>query len=411
MDTETVKRKVTLPKAAQAPIVYATLMLALMGQMLLNPLIAPLARELGMKEWHMGAAISLAAIMLALTSPFWGKASQRHGAKKILLISMTIAMLALACVATISGLGMRGIWVGPSMVIAFLIARGVIYGSAISAVSPTVQTHLVTHTEDEPQRVKAVGGIGASTTISMVLGTVLGGVLAATGGLMLPLIAMPLMMLFGIIVLAVLFQPEDTLAAPARPTTISYFDPRVFPFLISGLMIYLMFASISTLLGFIIQDRFSLPSEQTVSVTAIYMVLMSIMLVFAQAGLAAKLGWNSVQLLRRGLLLTLIGVALFLPGHSYILFGLATVLFGLEVGLAVPGYTAGPTMELSPQEQGSLAGLVNSNNGIAFAVAPVSATALYGVHPLLPLSVTIGLLAVASLLSFSHPKLRELAKR
>lgn len=64
-----------------------------------------------------------------------------------------------------------------------------------------------THTEDEPQRVKAVGGIGASTTISMVLGTVLGGVLAATGGLMLPLIAMPLMMLFGIIVL---YRPLST---------------------------------------------------------------------------------------------------------------------------------------------------------------------------------------------------------
>ncbi|WP_168581440.1 MFS transporter [Gephyromycinifex aptenodytis] len=402
--------QVRLPPGAQAPVLYATLMLAFMGQMLLNPLIAPLSREMGMKEWHMGATISIAAVMLALTSPYWGKASQRHGAKRTLVTAMGIAMTALFGVVCIAYLGMNGIWVGSSMVIGFMVARGLVYGSAISAVSPTVQTHLVTHTDTEAQRVKAVGGIGAVTGLSSILGAFIGGALAAIGGLMLPLIVMPFLMLIGIVVLAVRFTSEGSLRVDEQPLTVSYRDPRAFPFLISGLLMYIVFSSLATLTGFILQDRFALSPEGTAGVTALYMVMMSVMLIAAQAVFAPKLGWNSVQLLRRGLLIAAVAMVLFIPSHSFVLFGVAISLFGLGTGLAMPGYNAGPTMELSRQEQGSLAGLINSNNGAAFAVAPIGSTALYGLHPTLPLVVCVVLLVLVVAFAYTNPKLQTVAK-
>lgn len=50
--------------APQTKLVLATVMLAYMGQMMLNPIIAPLSRAMGMAEWQIGATISLAAIAL-----------------------------------------------------------------------------------------------------------------------------------------------------------------------------------------------------------------------------------------------------------------------------------------------------------------------------------------------------------
>lgn len=49
---------------AQVGVILLTVFLAYMGQMVLNPIIAPLSRGMGLKEWHIGAAVSLAAVTL-----------------------------------------------------------------------------------------------------------------------------------------------------------------------------------------------------------------------------------------------------------------------------------------------------------------------------------------------------------
>lgn len=56
---------------------FLAVLLAYMGQMILNPIIAPLSREIGLQEWHIGATISLAAIVLSLSSTTWGRVSLR----------------------------------------------------------------------------------------------------------------------------------------------------------------------------------------------------------------------------------------------------------------------------------------------------------------------------------------------
>ncbi|WP_222842254.1 MFS transporter [Boudabousia marimammalium] len=405
------KEWVTLPKSTQAPIVYLVVLLAFMGQMLLSPIIAPLSRELGMQEWHIGVAISLAAFMVVVASPLWGKTSQKRGVKPVLTAAMLVALLALIAVAAISFLGLRGIWVGPSMIIGFMLTRGLIYGGAIAAVTPAAQTHFVTQTETEAQRVKAVGGLGAVNGLASILGAVLGGGLAAIGGLMLPLIVTPLLMLAGLIVLVVFFKPAAQERQVEEPKSVSYFDPRAFPFLISGLMLFVGFASVATIFGFLVQDRFALSASGTAGVAAVYMALMSFALILAQAVIASQLGWNSVQLMRLGFVVTVVGLLLIMPGGSYVLLGLGAITFGMGAGLAMLGYSAGPTMEMSQSEQGSLAGLINSNNGAAYVIAPVASTALYGVSPYLSLGIGVVILGLVTVFVFVHPKFRALSAR
>ena len=49
---------------SQIPLLLATVFLAYLGQMTLNPIIAPLAREVGLAEWQVGVTISTAAVMV-----------------------------------------------------------------------------------------------------------------------------------------------------------------------------------------------------------------------------------------------------------------------------------------------------------------------------------------------------------
>ena len=81
---------------AQVGVILLTVFLAYMGQMVLNPIIATLSRGMGLKEWHIGAAVSLAAVTLALLSQFWGRRSQRSGVRPVLVASMTVGAIALA---------------------------------------------------------------------------------------------------------------------------------------------------------------------------------------------------------------------------------------------------------------------------------------------------------------------------
>lgn len=61
-------------------LLLSVVFLAYLAQMTLNPIIAPLSREVGLAEWQIGATISIAAVMLVLTSQFWGSARSPGGA-------------------------------------------------------------------------------------------------------------------------------------------------------------------------------------------------------------------------------------------------------------------------------------------------------------------------------------------
>ncbi|MDO5285778.1 MAG: MFS transporter [Actinomycetia bacterium] len=391
-------------------LLLLTVVLAFTGQMLLNPVIAPLSRAMGMQEWQIGATISLAAVALMLCSPLWGKASQRLGVKRVLVISLLVATSSLTVFALVAALGMRGAMTGAVLVVAVVVTRGLVYGSSIAAVTPTAQAYLVTRSSTEAQRIKVVGAVGAAQGLSAVTGAVLGGALAGAGGLLLPLIGMPVLMGAGLIVLAARFRPQGADELIEQPQRVSVLDPRIRPFLAVGFLTYLVFSSIQTLFGFLIQDRFHLSATATASVTAAYMVAVAVTMILAQAVVVPRLKWGATSLVRRGLLLVLVSTGC-LWLSSYVTFAVACVLLGLGMGLLAPGYNAGPTLELSAQEQGSLAGLINATNGAAYALAPIGSTALYGLSHGAPIILAGCLVGATCVLTMVHPRLRSAPHR
>lgn len=390
----------------QAKLLLTMVLLAFTGQMMLNPVIAPLSRAMGLREWQIGATVSAAALALVLLSRFWGRRSQRIGVKPTLVLAMAIACIGLTGFALVAWWGVRGDLSGTTLFAATLATRGLVYGAAIAAVVPAVQAHLVARAASESERVRAVGGLGAAQGAASIVGAVVGGVLAALGGLLLPVALMPAAMLAGLLLLLLRFRGQAPEALVEEPAAVSPRDARVLPFLIAGFLLFLGFSAVATLIGFAVQDRFGFGPDGTAAVTAVLLIATSIVMAVVQGGVASKLGWSARTLLAVGFAVLVAGGVLLVLSAPVWVLGLGCVLIGLGSGLAMPGYTAGPTLGMSREEQVGVAGLVGAVNGLTYVIAPIGSTTLYGLSPTGAFVGVLALFATGLAVTLLHPTLR-----
>ncbi|MEZ5087671.1 MAG: MFS transporter [Tessaracoccus sp.] len=189
-----------------------------------------------------------------------------------------------------------------------------------------------------------------------------------------------------------------------RPT-----DHRVWPFLLAGFGMFTSLGFIQVITGFIVQDRLNLGPEETGFVTGGALLAAGIGMVAAQGIIVPRTGWSPPMLLRVGTLTALLGFVLLVPDLGAWPLIAAIFLIGLGLGIAMPGYTAGPTLLVRREEQGGLAGLIGATNGLTFVIAPTASTALYGAWHPLPIVVGAVLMGFVSLFVLLHPRFRTRA--
>lgn len=389
----------------QVPLLLSSVFLVYLGQMTLNPIIAPLAREVGLAEWQIGLTISTAAVMVVLTSQFWGHRSQSWGRKPVLTMAFALGTLTMALFALTAWLGMRAVVTGTTLFVLFLLLRGVGFGTAIAAVPPTAQAYITDITHDEAARVKGVAGVSAVQGIAMIAGAALGGALSAAH-LLAPVVVVPVLLFAALVLIMTRLQREPSHTLIKTPRRVSPWDSRVWPFLLSGFGILLSLGFIQVIMGFIVQDRLHLDAQTTGLVTGGALMVSGLALAGAQAIIVPKTGWSPPQLLRVGAATALGGFLLLTPNLGTIPLFIAMILIGLGIGMAMPGYTSGPTLLVSRDEQGALAGLNGAMGGLAFVIAPTLATALYAWWQPLPVLAGGVIMALVTGFVFIHPRLR-----
>ncbi len=392
---------------SQIPILLTAVFLAYFGQMTLNPIIAPLAREMGLAEWQIGVTISVAAIMVVVTSQFWGRRSQSWGCKKVLVAAFAVATTTMAFFAALSEAGMRGILTGGVLFAFFVLFRGIGFGSAISAVLPTSQAYVARVTDDEETRVKGMAGIGAVQGIAMVAGAVMGGTLSVFG-LIAPIVAVPLLLGMGLILIIFVLRKEPQTELIKNPAHIKPNDSRVWPFLLSGFGMFTALGFIQVIAGFIVQDRFGLDAATTGLVTGGVLLAAGIGMIISQSIIVPRSSWAPATLLRVGSLVGFCGFMVMIPSIGIGVFIISVLLVGLGLGIAMPGYTAGPTLLVKPDEQGGLAGLIGATNGLTFVIAPTASTVLYGIWGTLPIIVGGAIMGFVACFVLLHPRFRKL---
>lgn len=389
-------------------LVYLAVFGGYFGQQMIMPILPPLARELRLSEVHLGLVMTVAAAIVVLASPFWGRRSEALGRKPVIVTGLVGAIVGLTAFAVVTQFGLDGRWSLPVLFGLILVSRSFLFGGFMAAIPVAAQTYVADVTTDEKSRVRGLSLIGAVTGLALVLGPAIGGLLGRFG-LLIPLYVAPAALVPLAVLVALRLPAEPRQAERPVVPRLSPLDRRIWPFLVIGFGLFLSLALMQMTIGFLLQDRLGLTSEQTARTTGFALLCAGFPMLVMQAAVVPKLGWAPLRMLRVGIPVAIAGFLLVVPG-----FGLWSVLVGLALtgigyGLAVPGYTSAPTMLVERNEQSGLAGLLGATTALTFVFGPVVGTSLYQVWPVLPYLLAAGLLCVLLVFAMTHSSLRSRA--
>lgn len=417
------KRPARTPGVTQDPTVRALLAVVLFtytAQNMLNVSVAPLARQLHLPEWSVGAALSLAALTVALLSQFWGRRSVAWGARRVILLALTCAMIAgllFSSAVWARSAGLIGLAATASAVI---LSRGPFFGAAVAAIPPTGQALISRLTATPKERVRGMAAFSGAINASIMVGSLVSSTLALWW-IEAPVHATPVFIAIALGI-AWFALPRDggksrkakrgqfgqaKTTPPKLPPRVAWNDRRILPWMLGAFGSFFSVGVTQILAGFVVQDRLGVAAQQAVPLTAMILLAHATGAMVMQLIVVPRLGWMPLQLLRRGVSLGFVALlAIALAGQFWLLV-LAALAAGVAGGMVGPGFTAGGSLSVTPEEQGGVAGVQNATGAVTWVFAPLSATALYGWWPLAPFLLALSVLGISVVVAWTHPRLRR----
>jgi MFS family permease len=345
-------------------------------------LLAPLGREVGLGEVQIGLIITCSSLVFTLTSPVWGRTSDRWGRKPVMLLGLFGYAFGCILFATVFFYGLKGLLSGITLYL-LVIGTRVLMASLMSA-APSAASAYIADTTSLEQRVAGMGRLGAARTLGAILGPAMCGLFAVIG-LLTPLYIAAGITLFSTILIALVLQePPRT---PRRATTkpkLKLLDKRYFPYILVGFLTFFAFSMTTQTIGFYIQDRFVLDGRATAQAIGMGMMVAAAMSFFSQAFLASRMKINPIRMMTLALPVLMLGYGALLFAGSIAALVAVLGILGLGLGMISPGFTAGASLAVGPEEQGAVSGMVSACPSAGFVLGPVVGTSLYQVNHTLP---------------------------
>ncbi|WP_076463563.1 MFS transporter [Actinomyces mediterranea] len=385
------------------------------AQNMLNVSIAPLARALSVPEWIVGAAVSLAAVAVTLLSQFWGRRSIAWGRRRVLVWALALALAAGIVFSGAVWLRAAGLICAIGAGIGIMVARGPFFGAAVAAIPPTGQALIAHITPDERTRLRGMSAFSGAINLSIMIGSLISSALS-TWWIYAPVHATPWFIAIALVI-ALVAVPEDSPAASSHstltddeatvlPPRVSWRDRRILPWITGAFGIFFAAGVVQITMGFIVQDRLDTDPKTAVSVTAMMLLANASGAMFMQLIIVPRLSARPIVLLRAGMSLGVAAVLALMFAPSLAFITASAFAMGCASGMAGPGFTAGGSLAVNDDEQGGVAGILNATGAVTWIVAPVSATALYGWHPVMPFILAFSLVSASALCAWVHPQLR-----
>lgn len=379
------------------------------GQQMVNPVLAPLARELGFSELMLGIVMAVGASGVVLASSFWGRRAASWGHRPVLLISLVGALAGLLAFAVVAQVGLTGVLAVPVLFALVMLTRGLVFGLAWAATPVTAQSYVADMTAGEAERVWGMSMFGAAQGLGLAVGPAIGGLLSFAG-LLAPIYVAPAILAV-IAVLVWRLVPKPPAHRVVRTAKVSPFDRRMWPFLTTGFGMFLAFTVVLMTIGFLLQDRLHLSSEATGRVTGLVMLAGAGMLVIVQAVAVPRLGWAPVRLIRAGAVIMTAGMLVTTVAANGPVLAVGVAVLGAGLGFGLPGIMSAPTLLATRDEQSAVAGLVSASTALTFVLGPLLGNGLYEISPAIPYVLSTVLLAALAVFVFVHPGLTARAGR
>jgi MFS family permease len=404
-----------LPKRAFA-IIFCSSVATAIGNTGLISVLPLIGRSLAIPDEMVVAIFSLSAILWAISSPFWAKASDRYGRKPLMMVGLSGFMVSMTVCGAVVSAGLRHM-AAPMAIFGALLLGRALFGLFGAASNPANQAYVADHTPREA-RTQAM----ASLAGAFGLGTVFGPWLAPyfiypVVGLAGPLFTFAVIAAVMLVIVWRLLpesprrtdapadeaELEEEATEKARPM---WRDRRVIPFLVYGFIVATCQTAQQQTLGFLVIDKLGVSPLDAKESIATAMAFGAIAGLLAQWGLIRMFEMTPRQLLRWGVACAAAGnllVAL-APDYHTVVAGYA--LASLGFGFARPGFTAGSSLAVGWKDQARVAGAIAAVNGINAVFAPAFMALYHRAHAapfMLNMILMLGLLVYA----FLSPGLRN----
>ncbi len=373
------------PSAFDAVKARRTLLVSLvsvgMGFTVLFPVLAPLGREIGLSEVQITFIIAASGLMVFLSSPVWGRRSDRWGRKRVLLCGLFGFSIGTALFNSVLYLGMTGVLTGTLLFLALVLAR-VTHAAMMSASMPAANAFMADITDTE-NRTRGMGAAGAANNLGSILGPAVAAL--AVISLLTPLwIMAAVAFLNGLFVWRFLKEPPKHFDTPPTQERMKYSDPRILPFIIVGVAMFTGMGLVQQTMGFRFQDALGLSAAETATSVGFAMMLSGAASLFSQAVIVQRLRVAPFNLLRMAMPLLIVAFTMMATLESQLWLTVAMMIQGLGMGLAGPGFMAGASLAVAPSEQGAVAGVAGSCGPLGFTLGPLIGGIMYQAAPTLP---------------------------
>ena len=157
----------TMPKRAFA-IIFCSSVATAIGNTGLISVLPPIGRSLAIPDEMVVAIFSLSAILWAVSSPFWARASDRYGRKPLMMVGLAGFMVSMTVCGAVVSAGLRHMAM-PMVIFGALLLGRALFGLFGAASNPANQAYVADHTPRE-QRTQAMASLAGAFGLGTVFG-------------------------------------------------------------------------------------------------------------------------------------------------------------------------------------------------------------------------------------------------
>ncbi len=406
-------------------LLFAVMLTTAAGNTAMQSVMPSIGTALQVSDFWISLAYTWSALLWMTCAPFWARRSDQRGRKAMMTLGMIGFIVSMGLCGIVLWFGLLGLLPAFWTLLLFALARS-LYGGFGSAAPPAVQAYVASRT-DRSERTQALALIASSFGLGTVLGPALAPLLVfPVVGLTGPFAAF---VVIGIVTLVALRLrlPNDEPQYPARgrgfdepfsagsatsqesndeevsvsssassdasPKRLSWWEPRIRPWVVAGLLGGHAQAMVLGIVGFLVLDRLGLRSDPLAGTGPVGIVLMcgAIATLLAQWGVIPRLDLGPRASTLWGISLAAVGTVMFALAADLHAIALGYAIASLGFGLFRPGTTAGTSLAVTRSEQGEASGIVASVAGAAFVFAPALGVWLYSISEVVAFGTVVSL--------------------
>ena len=349
-----------------------------LGQSFVFVLVPPLARDLGLSEIQTSSIFAISAMAWALTSAYWGRASDKYGRRNIAILGLLGYAISLIALITPLFLVEQNL-LSVTLLFPALVLGRLINGLVGSATRPASFAYVADTSSEEKRTVKF-----ARLESSFLLGTVAGPLLGGFLFLISNETPFYLFSFFSLIAALGIYRelkPVNKIKVKTGENNkISWYSKSIYPFLIFAAILSLCQASLIQSIGFYITDLFG-DLDNLPTLISMTFALLSISTIVSQYLFTDAFPMKNFSLLMVGSILLVFSYFTMAFFQSISFYYLSIMILGIGFGMTRPALSSSLSLAQTPENQGSAAGYLGSVIPIGHMTTPFIAMPIYAINP------------------------------